>query len=154
LRHGRGAGVRVVAVVGAAAMVVAGGLRSAARTSDWRNDLTLWTAAVAAIPDASSKTHAQLALALSNAGRGAESIPHFERALAIAPEFADIHNNLGLELMRVGRNAEAVAHFRRAIELWPGNPLVHFNLGTALMRAGDREGALAQYRIVLRDDTW
>jgi Flp pilus assembly protein TadD len=135
-------------------LVAAGAARAAARTRDWRDDLTLWSAALAAIPDASSKTHGQLALALSNARRGAESIPHFERALALGPEFADLHNNLGLELMRVGRNAEAAAHFRRALELWPGNPLVHFNLGTALLAVGERDEGLAQYRIVLRDETW
>jgi hypothetical protein len=154
LRHARAPALRAGAIAAAVVVVAAGAVRSAARTRDWRDDLTLWSAAIAAIPDASSKTHGQLALALSNARRGAESIPHFERALALGPEFADLHNNLGLELMRVGRNADAAAHFRRALELWPGNPLVHFNLGTALLAIGERDEGLAQYRIVLRDETW
>jgi Flp pilus assembly protein TadD len=154
LRRARPAPLRAAAVGAAVVVVAAGALRSAARTRDWRDDLTLWSAAIAAIPDASSKTHGQLALALSNARRGAESIPHFERALALGPEFPDLHNNLGLVLMRVGRMEQAARHFRRALELWPGNPLVHFNLGTALMATGAREEALTQYRIVLRDETW
>ena len=154
LRRARPTGLRAVAIVAAAAVVGAGALRSAARARDWRDDLTLWSAAIAAIPDASSKTHGQLALALANVGRGAEAIPHFERALALGPEFADLHNNLGLELLRIGRADQAVTHFRRALELWPGNPLVHFNLGTALLSIGAREEGLAQYRIVLRDETW
>ena len=154
LRRARAPGLRTGAIVAAAAVVVAGAARSALRTPEWRDELTLWSAAVAAIPDASSKTHGQLALALSNARRGAESIPHFERALALGPEFADLHNNLGLELMRIGRVEQAATHFRRALELWPGNPLLHFNLGTALLRLGARDEGLAQYRIVLRDETW
>ena len=146
--------LRVAAVCVTAALVAAGAMRSAVRTRDWYDDLTLWSAAVAAIPDASSRTHGQLALALSNARRGAESIPHFERALALGPESADLHNNLGIELRRIGRMDEAARHFQRALELWPGNPLIHFNLGTALMALGRRDEALEQYRIVLRDDTW
>jgi tetratricopeptide (TPR) repeat protein len=154
LRRARPAALQAVAIAAAVVLVGAGAIRSVARTRDWRDDLTLWSASVAAIPDASSKAHGQLGLALSNAGRGAESIPHFERALALGPEFADLHNNLGLELVRIGRADLAVPHFRRALELWPGNPLVHFNLGTALLRTGAREEGLAQYRIVLRDETW
>jgi hypothetical protein len=154
LRGARTTALRVGAIAAAAVIVGAGAVRSAARTREWRDDLTLWSAAIAAIPDASSKTHGQLALALSNARRGAEAIPHFERALALGPEFADLHNNLGLELLHVGRADEAARHFRRALELWPGNPLVHFNLGTALLQMGARAEGLEQYRIVLRDETW
>lgn len=154
LRRARTPALRAAALGVTAALVAGGAVRSAVRTRDWYDDLTLWSAAIAALPDASSKTHGQLALALSNARRGAESIPHFERALALGPESADLHNNLGLELMRIGRTNEAARHFQRALELWPGNPLVHFNLGTALLAVGRRDEGLEQYRIVLRDETW
>jgi hypothetical protein len=154
LRRARGAGVRNGALAAATLLVAAGAARSAARTRDWRDNLTLWSAALAAIPDASSKTHAQLALALAGAQRGAEAIPHFERALAMGPEFADQHNNLGGLLMQAGRVDDAVRHFRRALELWPGNPLIHFNLGVALLASGARSEGLEHYRIVLRDETW
>ena len=154
LRRARPAALRVAAIAATCAVVAAGAMRSAIRTRDWYDDLTLWSAAVAALPEGTSRMHGQLALALSNARRGAESIPHFERALALGPESADLHNNLGLELRRIGRMDEAARHFQRALELWPGNPLIHFNLGTALMALGRRDEALEQYRIVLRDDTW
>ena len=154
VRRARSAPVRTGALAAAALLVAAGAVRSAVRTRDWHDNLTLWTAALAAIPDASSKTHAELALALAGAQRGAEAIPHFERALAMGPEFADQHNNLGGLYLQAGRVDDAVRHFRRALELWPDNPLIHFNLGVALLASGARAEGLEHYRIVLRDETW
>jgi hypothetical protein len=150
----RRARLRAGALAAATLLVAAAAVRSAVRTRDWRDNLTLWSAALAAIPDASSKTHAELALALAGAQRGAEAIPHFERALAMGPEFADQHNNLGGLYLQAGRTDDAVRHFRRALELWPDNPLIHFNLGVALIASGARAEGLEHYRIVLREETW
>jgi hypothetical protein len=126
LRCARPAALRVAAIAATCAVVAAGAMRSAIRTRDWYDDLTLWSAAVAALPEGSSKMHGQLALALSNARRGAESIPHFERALALGPESADLHNNLGLELAAHrphGRGRATLSARARAVARQPPHPL-------------------------------
>src|ERR1044072_1717170 len=65
---------------------------------------------------------------------------HWERALALNPDFAHAHMNLGNALRESGRSADAVTHLRRALQLQP-SPFVHNNLGLALAVLGDREAA-------------
>ena len=57
---------RLVATAVAAVIVVAGVARTWVRNKDWKDDVTIWSAAVAASP-ASSKAHRALAEALYNA---------------------------------------------------------------------------------------
>jgi Flp pilus assembly protein TadD len=47
-------------------------------------------------------------------------LPHFERAVALAPDSAEAESDLGGVLAALGRKAEAIAHLRRALELRPG----------------------------------
>ena len=66
-------------------VLVALGLRTISYAAVWKDDLTLFTAAVQAAPD-STKVHLKLGDALAAQGRFAEAIPEFQKALAIAPD--------------------------------------------------------------------
>jgi tetratricopeptide (TPR) repeat protein len=48
-----------------------------------------------------------------------EAIKHWEQALRINPDLAEVHYNLGLWLERTGKTQEAVEHYRQAVRINP-----------------------------------
>jgi len=63
-----------------------------------------------------------LANALGAQDKLAESIPHYQKALQLAPNDFQTHYNLGLTLVRQGRRAEAKTHFTEALRLHSDYP--------------------------------
>ncbi|HKS62749.1 MAG TPA: tetratricopeptide repeat protein, partial [Xanthobacteraceae bacterium] len=84
--------------------------------------------------------HFNLGLAKWGLGQRSDAMAHWERALALNPDFAPAHMNLGNALREDGRTTEAVTHLRRALALQP-SPFAHNNLGLALAVLGDSEAA-------------
>ena len=84
--------------------------------------------------------HYNIGLAKWALGQRSEAAAHWERALALNPDFAQAHMNLGNALREDGRTADAVTHLRRALQLQP-SPFAHNNLGLALAVLGDAEAA-------------
>jgi tetratricopeptide (TPR) repeat protein len=72
-------------------------------------------------PDPSSRlpVHYNLGLVFSQQGNLVEAAAHFERALAIQPDFADAHYHLGVTLLKQGNRVAAAAHFQEALRLKP-----------------------------------
>jgi len=136
------------------AVLGAGAARSVARNREWRDAVSLWTAALRAVPEGSGKIHGELGRALVEAGRDADAITHLQRAVEIGPAETDFHNNLALALERNGRTAEALLHFERALTMEPTNPLFRYNLGRTLVAVGRVDEGLAHLRIVAREETW
>ncbi|BBA33135.1 methyltransferase type 11 [Methylocaldum marinum] len=65
-------------------------------------------------------------------GRDHVAIESIEKAVALAPGYADAHNNLGNIYNKAGLPEKAVAAYRRAIEVSSGNAAAYNNLGTVL----------------------
>src|ERR1043165_7367601 len=84
--------------------------------------------------------HYNIGLAKWALGQRTDAMAHWERALALNPDFAQAHMNLGNALRENGRTADAVTHLRRALQLQP-TPFAHNNLGLALAILGDAEAA-------------
>jgi thioredoxin-like negative regulator of GroEL len=143
-----------LAVAAAAGILAAGTVRTLVRIRDWRDDLTLWTAALRAVPEGSAHIYAELGRALMGAGRLAEAVPNLETAVALDPTRADTESDLGLALLQSGRAEEAIPAFRRAVALWPENPLIRFNLARTLLATGERDEAIAILRVVAGEEAW
>jgi hypothetical protein len=97
--------------------IVAGGIATARRAPIWRDDVTFWSNAVAAVPD-EGYAHGKLGLALYDRGDVAAAEAQYRAALAARidpPERAIVENNLGYLLLREKRWAEAETLFRSAI---------------------------------------
>ena len=94
--------------------------------------------------------HNNLAVALTEAGRVDEAIPHLEQALKLRPGDATAECNLGDDLTRTGRPEDAIPHLERALQLQPGYAEAHNNLGSALMAAGRPAEGMAQFEQALR----
>jgi tetratricopeptide (TPR) repeat protein len=120
-----------------------------ARNRLLQDEVALWTDTIVHAP-ANPRAHASLGLALSDRGRAAEAIPHFQRALALDPRAPATEQNLGNAYFQLGRFAEAEACFRRVVTLDPSFASGYNNLGAVLLERRDFDGALAAFQAALR----
>jgi len=83
----------------------------------------------------------------------AGSIPEFQRAIALNPNYATAHQWYGFNpLSTLGRFDEAIAESKRAVELDPLSPVINSDLGSNLMVARRYDEAIAQLRKTLEID--
>jgi Flp pilus assembly protein TadD len=87
-----------------------------------------------------------LAMALMEAGRPGDAVPHLRALLDAQPESADLHIQVGRALAREGRLEDAVSHLQRGVALEPGNAAYHGNLGLALEEQGELVKARTAYQ--------
>jgi len=100
--------------------------------------------------NALANAHFNLGLAFSQAGKLAEAIAHYRKAVEIKPDFALAHNNLGILLAGQGEPEEAMTHFRNALEIKPDHVEAHYNLALVLAGRGKVDEAIDHYRKALR----
>jgi tetratricopeptide (TPR) repeat protein len=101
-------------VLGASAMVVL------KRSSDWRDNESLFRRTVATAP-ASARSHFLLGAELLEQKRFAESAERFARGLEIYPAHFGARMSLGEALLEAGDAARAEREFRRALETEPAS---------------------------------
>ncbi len=145
-------------IVFAAAGLVA--LPSAIRTrvvpGGWRTIAAIAAAAVFAnwpVLSADSMkaiTESNLGVALQADQRVAEAIPHYQRAIALRPDYAPVYSNLASALRAGGHADEAIATYQRALTLQPDFPDAEYNLANALLEAGKADLAVEHFQIALR----
>lgn len=112
-------GTRVPAIAALAAVVVLAGASIAvgrARAAEWKTPVTLFEAAVAAVPR-SARAHMELGSAYGAVGRVEDANRHFATALEILPGYAAAAYNHGNVLARAGRYDDAAAAYRRALAI-------------------------------------
>jgi tetratricopeptide (TPR) repeat protein len=117
----------------------------------WRDDITLFTHALAVAPDNSDARY-NLGRSLLSRGNAAEAAVHLQRAVEISPAYTAAWNDLGLALKRLKRPREAVAAFEKAISLDPTDVKPYVNLGLHYLAAGDKRGAWLVYRSLQQVD--
>ena len=122
--------------------------RSAVRDQDWKDDISLFSAAVQVCPR-SARVWNNLGSALQSKGLHPEAMAALERALHIAPQWSAPHTFMGVSLDLTGRHEEAEQHLRRAVELDPRLVVSSYNLGLYLARRGRRQEAAAVLRALL-----
>ncbi len=70
---------------------------------------------------------------------------HYERAIAIKPDYPQPHNNLGNILRAQNRYAEAIGHFGQACAIKPEFGQAQWNEGAARLAIGDFETGWQKY---------
>ncbi len=136
-QHGIGAAVVLLLAVG-----------TWKRAGVYKHDETLWLDNVARNP--SAWTYNNLANSLREAGKTAEALPYFERAVQLGPDLAPIRYNYGVALRLAGRIQEEIAQYRRALEINPKYAEVHYNLGLALWQAGNQAEAMRHWELAVQ----
>ncbi len=86
--------------------------------------------------DERALVRAKLGEALLRYGNLTLARVQFERALELAPVYADAHAYLGHVFSLLGENEQAVEHLERAIALQPAYTLAHYFLGMHYARMG------------------
>jgi tetratricopeptide (TPR) repeat protein len=122
-------------------LAIAGTIATVAIVSNWP---LLSTPLMKAI------TESNLAAGLYERGRTDEAIAHYQRAIALRPDYAPAHGNMGAALRAKGRSADAVAAHRQALVLQPDNPDTHFNLANALLDLNRPQEAAEHFRLAGR----
>lgn len=81
-------------------------------------------------------------LRFAAAGRYAEALREYQRAVENDPENATAWADLGLANAATGREQAALDGYAKALQVDPGNWLAHYNLGMLCARRGDAAQAL------------
>ena len=137
----------VIAAVGALAL----GVMTWRQALVWRNSESLWTR-VLSVDGESSLAQIGMGNVRINQGRYAEALEHYQRGVALDPDYAEGQNNLGSLLSQSRRFAEAIPHFERAAQLEPGYVEAWLNSGIALAMIGRYPEAVARFDEAIRLD--
>ena len=106
------------------------------RNRAWRDNLSLFTRAVAVSP-LSSKAHHGLGNELFRIGRPEAAVYEFKKAIEIFPREPLYYNSMGVAYGEMGRFDDSLIQFQASSRLNPGDPLVLMNLSTLFLRTGD-----------------
>ncbi len=143
-----------VAGYGALAVIAVGlGALTRQQTQMYHDVFALYETTLAKNPNA-WMAHNNLAIALVDAGRAREAIPHYEAALKLRLNYPEGENNLGYALTIVGEPQAALPHLQRALQLRPNYAEAHNNCGIALMNLGRTAEGEQEFRkaLELRSD--
>lgn len=121
------------------------------RNSVYADAVTLWQDCVNKSPQ-KYRPHANLGNVLKDAGKITEAIEHFNKALELKGEPAEIYNNLGTAYNKLGRIEESIQYYKKALGLNPNLAAAHYNLATVLAGQGKTDEAIAEYRQSLRSE--
>jgi len=146
---GRGRAARRIAAGALGVLCALYAVRVIARTGDWRDAHTLFTATTRTSPD-SAKAHYNLGVAEEERGEPRAAMEAYRRAIEIKPDMPQARRNYGLALLQEGRPAEALAHLQAAATLDPNIADIYSDLGIALHQIGRREEAEQAFREEMR----
>lgn len=92
--------------------------------------------------------HHNLANAYRDSGNAELASLHYERAVALKPDYADAWNNYGILCQRANRLDDAERYYRKALSIHP-TAQVYSNLGHTLTQLGQLDEAANCYREVI-----
>lgn len=78
-----------------------------------------------------------------------EGIAHYQKLIALRPDWAETYYNLGKALKQRGNFEEAIAHFQQALSKRADFVEAEYNLGHTLQELGKLDEAIACYNHVL-----
>lgn len=119
------------------------------RTWCYRDAETLWRDTLAQNPDA-WLGHDCLAGILYRRGEVAEALPHYEKAIALAPFDPETHSNLAAALFRSGEVPEAIMEWQESLRIKPGDTEVLGYLANALLHDGRVGEAISTLQELLK----
>jgi Flp pilus assembly protein TadD len=144
------------ALILSAAVAVALGAATFARTLDYASAEALWRDTLAKRPD-NARAHNNLATVLFERGDLAGGLTAAGQAVRLRPDYADAHRNLARALLLSGRVSEALAHAEHAQRIDPasvaGQALLdeaRLAVAEASLQADRPREAIAAFEAVIR----
>ncbi len=143
-------------------VVVLFSVKTVARNTDWRDNLTLFSRDIQHAPNNASM-HAALGNMLiiesqkvydqqrreNMLSRAREAL---QKAVRIYPEYFYAHGNLGSAFKMIGKPDSAITHFLRSFELNPEDGVALMNIADIYMRQEKLDSAVVYFRKVLHID--
>ncbi len=133
----------------AGVLVLLLGAATVQRNRDYITEVRIWETVAAAAPH-NYRAHNNLGFAVKRSGRLAASMPHFQNALRLNPNYADAHYNLGMALWEQDQADQGEWHLRRALGIDPGHAMSHQGLALVLSTQGWSEEAIYHHRQAVR----
>jgi protein O-mannosyl-transferase len=133
-------------------LVLAAGIAAATavRARDWRNDTSLFNAAVARNPH-DPDLRANLGLVYWQERKPDDAIWQWKYALSQSPDGVWALNNLAMAYNDQEKYADAIPLVRHAIELRPNFSYAHLNYGLALAGLGNPAAAEPEFQAAVTD---
>jgi protein O-mannosyl-transferase len=126
-------------------LVAALATRTVVRNRDWKNNFTLFSSGVRAVPG-SARVHRNLGDEYARVGQIEEARAEFRAALRIYPDYPEAMENYGLLESRMGNREEAGKILQDALSMTsrgsPDHEFMEVNLATNLILRGQNEKAL------------
>lgn len=146
-------GLKKPAIVLAATAVAVFAALGFRQTAFWRDDYTLFTHAVAVVPE-SATVHYGLGVAYIQRGDIDAAEKSFLHTVEREPPVPEAYSNLGAIEMRRSNFPKAAEYFTKAVDLEPSNPDLLVNLGTALINLGRFDDArrISEAALAIRPD--
>jgi tetratricopeptide (TPR) repeat protein len=145
----RWTGVKKAASVVAGVIVIVLAFSTYERNKVWMDEETMWKDVVTKSPN-KSRGHNNLGLVYQSRGRIKEAIPHYERAVALNPDYLLAYSNLGVAYKSIGLIDRAIEQYMHAMLIQPDDPITYYNLGNAYKSKGSFEEAIKYYRIAIQ----
>lgn len=142
---------RLQTPLAAAAAVLAGVLawQTAAYATRFQDRDTLWSHVLEKNPG-SWAAQDQRGLRLMAEGRPRAALEHFERAVALAPDRAEVRNNIAVLLDQMGQRERALEQILEAAALAPENGPIRINCAMGLLGSGRPGDAVPHFEAALR----
>ena len=120
--------------------------RTIDRTSDWRNDMTLWESAIEARPT-NAKAWTGLANAYADRGDIGRAFQVWNKSLSLDFNQPRVWVNMGNQEKKRGNPGGAEQCYRMALELFPDYGAAHFNLALLLEQLNKKKEALHHFQL-------
>ena len=118
--------------------------RTRHRAIEFRDVLSIWQRTAMQVPG-NPRALLQTGNELRVRGRVEESIPFYERALAIDSRYMEAKNNLGVALLNLGEVDRAVGTLQEVLAENPSYAYLNYNLAHVLARQGRFSEAVGHY---------
>jgi tetratricopeptide (TPR) repeat protein len=140
----------LVDALAAVVLIVACGatVRTVVRNRDWRDNLSLWSATVAAVPDC-ARARFNLGQAYFERMRRTDAEREWLAAQAIEPLDADVELALATLYYQLAMHETATARVESALRLEPGDPKARTLAGWIALDSGHPERAIEHFDAAL-----
>lgn len=135
--------------VGISIIVIALAAWTVKRTTEWKDDISLFKSAIRNDP-ASAAGHFNLGNAYLERSDLTAARLEWMKTLEIDPKHSEALTQIGTLSATQGDLQKAEQYYLAALRSDPGNLMAHYNLGRIYEIKGDRENALEQYELALK----
>ncbi len=141
---------RLILGITTGGVIVVLGIATYIQAGYWKDSISLFERALAVATKDSGLIRNNLGTAYNGKGEYEKARTQLERAVKIAPNYADAYYNLGFTYDRLGRYQEAIEAYKSAAKVNPNYVEAYYNLGVTYGKLGRYQDAIEAYRQAIK----